>query len=51
MISNGSDAELLYSALHLKHKPSFESSASGAVKAASSKVKSRGLFYKKKAGK
>ncbi|XP_031784580.1 DNA repair endonuclease XPF isoform X2 [Nasonia vitripennis] len=51
MISNESDAELLYNALHLKHKPSFESSTNGGVKAAASKVKSRGLFYKKKPGK
>ena len=48
MISNKSDAELLYSALHDKHKPPVEPSTSSGVRAAPSKVKSRGLFYKKK---
>ncbi|XP_023245287.1 LOW QUALITY PROTEIN: DNA repair endonuclease XPF-like [Copidosoma floridanum] len=46
IVDNKNDAELLYSALH--DNPKAHSSSSNSVKAATSKVKSRGLFYKKK---
>ncbi|KAJ8664216.1 hypothetical protein QAD02_005253 [Eretmocerus hayati] len=49
VISNGRDAELLYSALHDKHKASDPSNSN--MRAPSSKVKSRGLFFKNKRGK
>lgn len=48
MLSNKSDAELLYKALHDKHKPDQDPSTSGSFRGGFSKVKSRGLFFNKR---
>ncbi|CAB0034499.1 unnamed protein product [Trichogramma brassicae] len=48
IISNSSDADLLYNALHSKTKAPNDGSSASGIKPNTSKVKKRGLFFKKR---
>ncbi|KAL7299564.1 hypothetical protein TKK_0007641 [Trichogramma kaykai] len=48
IINNSSDADLLYNALHSKTKAPNDGSSASGIKPNTSKVKKRGLFFKKR---